>query len=175
MAGSKPGSKTTTEGQAHLEAEGLDENVVKIFRCATVVKGGRRFSFGSLVVVGDRNGRVGIGYGKAKEVPSSVEKARKIASRQLKSVKLVGGTLPHRVVGKYGASRVIMIPANPGTGVIAGASVRAVLELAGVHNVLTKSYGSNSPKNLVRATMDGLLQLMTREDVERLRGVKLAG
>ena len=161
--------------QTDLEAEGLDENVVKIYRCATVVKGGRRFSFGSLVVVGDRNGRVGGGYGKAKEVPLSVEKARKIASREMKAVKLVGGTLPHRVVGRYGASRVIMVPASPGTGVIAGASVRAVLELAGVHDVLTKSYGSNSPKNLVRATMEGLLRLMTREDVERLREVKLAG
>ncbi|MHC4696808.1 MAG: 30S ribosomal protein S5 [Planctomycetota bacterium] len=163
------------QAQKDTESEGLDENVVKIYRCATVVKGGRRFSFGSLVVVGDRNGHVGVGYGKAKEVPSSVDKARKIASEAMKSVKLVGGTLPHRVVGKYGASRVVMVPASPGTGVIAGASVRAVLELAGVHDVLTKSFGSNSPKNLVRATMDGLSQLMTREDVERLRGVKLAG
>ncbi len=167
--------RTLTPGQINLESAGLDENVVKIYRCATVVKGGRRFSFASLVVVGDRNGHVGVGYGKAKEVPSSVEKARKIASRELKTVKLVSGTLPHRVVGRYGASKVVMVPASPGTGVIAGASVRALLELAGVHDVLTKSYGSNSPKNLVRATMDGLLQLMTREDVERLRGVKLAG
>jgi small subunit ribosomal protein S5 len=161
--------------QKDAESEGLDENVVKIYRCATVVKGGRRFSFGSLVVVGDRNGHVGVGYGKAKEVPASVDKARKIATRQMTGVKLVGGTIPHRVVGKYGASRVVMVPAAPGTGVIAGASVRAVLELAGVHDVLTKSFGSNSPKNLVRATMAGLLQLLTREDVEELRGVKLAG
>ncbi len=157
------------------ESQAIDDVVVKIYRCATVVKGGRRFSFGSLVVVGDRNGQVGVGYGKAKEVPTSVEKAKKIAMQDLKPIKLVGRTLPHRVVGQYGASRVVMVPASPGTGVIAGASVRAVLELAGLHDVLTKSFGSNSPKNMVRATMDGLSQLMTREEVERLRGVKLAG
>jgi len=149
--------------------------VVRIYRCATVVRGGRRFSFGSLVVVGDRSGRVGIGYGKANEVPTSVEKAKKIAEASLTPVKLVGGTIPHRVVGRFGASRVVMVPASAGTGVIAGTSVRAVLELAGVRDVLTKSYGSNSPKNLVRATFDGLMQLLTREEVERLRGVKLAG
>lgn len=153
----------------------IDENVVKIYRCATVVRGGRRFSFGSLVVVGDRNGKVGIGYGKAKEVPSSVEKAKKIATRAMRSVKLQGRTLPHRVIGRYGASHVVMLPASPGTGVIAGSTVRAVLELAGVQDVLTKSYGSNSPKNLVRATYDGLMQLMSREEIEKLRGVKLAG
>ncbi len=155
--------------------QGIDEVVVKIYRCATVVRGGRRFSFASLVVVGDRNGNVGIGYGKAKEVPSSVEKAKKIATHAMVPIKLAGRTLPHRVIGRYGASKVVMVPASPGTGVIAGASVRAVLELAGLHDVLTKSYGSNSPKNLVRATFDGLRQLVTREDVEALRGVKLAG
>ena len=157
------------------EEEVFDETVVKIYRCAAVVKGGRRFSFASLVVVGDRNGQVGVGYGKSKEVPSSVEKAKKIAMRALTPIKLAGRTLPHRVVGRYGASRVVMVPASPGTGVIAGSSARAVLELAGVHDVLTKSYGSNSPKNLVRATFNGLLQLVSREEVERLRGVKLAG
>ncbi|MGB2987525.1 MAG: 30S ribosomal protein S5 [Phycisphaerae bacterium] len=158
-----------TEGQA------LDEVVVKISRCATVVKGGRRFSFGALVVVGDRNGHVGVGYGKSTEVPSAVEKGRKNATRDMKAIKLVGGTLPHRVVGRFGASRVVMVPASPGTGVIAGASARAVLELAGVHDILTKSFGSNTPRNLVYATYEGLLQLVNREDVERLRGVKLAG
>jgi len=156
------------------EGSGLDEVVVKIYRCATVVKGGRRFSFGTLVVVGDRRGRVGMGYGKAKEVPASIEKAKKIATRKMFPVKLIGGTIPHRVIGKYGASKVVMIPAAPGTGVIAGSSVRAVLELAGFHDLLTKSYGSNTPKNLVRATIDGLRSLVTREDVERLRGVSLA-
>lgn len=154
---------------------GFDEIVVKIKRCAAVVRGGRRFSFGALVVVGDRNGKVGVGYGKAAEVPSSVEKGRKNATRDMRPVKIVSGTIPHRVIGRFGASRVVMIPASPGTGVIAGTSVRAVLELAGLHDVLTKSYGSNTPRNLVNATMNGLMQLLTREDVERLRGVKLVG
>ncbi len=149
----------------------IDENVVKIYRCATVVRGGRRFSFGTLVVVGDRNGRVGIGYGKAKEVPSSVEKAKKIATKAMKPVKLQGGTIPHRIIGRFGASHVVLVPASPGTGVIAGSSVRAVLELAGVHDVLTKSYGSNSPKNLVRATFAGLQSLINEDDITRLRGV----
>lgn len=153
----------------------MDEIVVKISRCATVVKGGRRFSFGALVVVGDRRGNVGIGYGKSVEVPSAVEKGKKIAMRNTKRIKLIGGTLPHRVIGRFGASYVVMVPASPGTGVIAGASVRAVLELAGVKDILTKSYGSTSPKNLVRATLAGLLSLVNREDIERLRGVKLAG
>ncbi len=153
------------------EEQPFDEVVVKINRCAAVVKGGRRFSFSALVVVGDRNGHVGVGYGKAAEVPAAVEKGRKDANRNLRPVKIVNGTLPHRVVGRRGASRVVMVPARPGTGVIAGASVRAVLELAGVHDVLTKSYGSNTPLNLVYATLYGLLQMVTREDVGRLRGV----
>jgi small subunit ribosomal protein S5 len=154
---------------------GVDEIVVKISRCATVVKGGRRFSFGALVVVGDRRGNVGVGYGKSIEVPSAVEKGKKIALRSMHRIKLVGGTLPHRVIGRYGASYVALIPASPGTGVIAGASARAVLELAGVKDILTKSYGSSSPKNLVRATLQGLMSLVNRDDIERLRGVKLAG
>jgi len=153
----------------------IEESVVKISRCACVVKGGRRFSFGALVVVGNRSGEVGIGYGKSPEVPSAVDKGKKNAIRDMKRVKIVDGTLPHRVIGRCGASRVVMVPASPGTGVIAGTSVRAVLELAGVHDVLTKSYGSNTPRNLVRATYNGLMQLVSREDVERLRGVKLAG
>lgn len=157
------------------DERGVDEVVVKIYRCSTVVKGGRRFSFAALVVAGDRKGNVGVGYGKSTEVPSAVEKGKKIAVRNMRRVKLAGGTLPHRVIGRFGASKVVMVPASPGTGVIAGASVRAVLELAGVHDVLTKSYGSNSPKNLVRATFEGLKELISREDVERLRGVKLAG
>ena len=160
---------------ANTEEQTLDEIVVSINRCACVVRGGRRFSFGALVVVGDRNGHVGVGYGKSKEVPSAVEKGRKNATDNMKAIKVVDGTLPHRVVGRFGASRVIMIPASPGTGVIAGSSARAVLELAGVHDVLTKSFGSNSPRNLVKATYNGLMELVSREEVERLRGVKLAG
>jgi len=159
----------------HVEREdsGLDDTLVKLYRCATVVKGGRRFSFGALVVVGDRKGRVGYGYGKANEVPPAVEKGAKQARRSLKAVPLRGTTIPHRVIGRFGASRVILIPASEGTGVIAGAAPRAVLELAGVKDVLTKCYGSTSPKNLVKATLDGLLQLRTRRQIEALRGVKL--
>ena len=166
----------TAEPTAYeAEEDALEEVVVKISRCAAVVRGGRRFSFGALVVVGDRNGHVGVGYGKSTEVPSAVEKGRKNATRNMKPIKLVGGTLPHRVVGRSGASHVVMLPARPGTGVIAGASMRAVLSLAGVRDVLTKSYGSNSPRNLVHAAFNGLLQMVSREDVEQLRGVKLVG
>lgn len=158
---------------AEQETGGIEETVVRIYRCATVVKGGRRFSFAAMVVAGDRRGRVGVGYGKSVEVPSAVEKGKKMAIRNLVQVPIVNGTVPHRVWGRFGASRVVMVPASPGTGVIAGASVRAVLELAGYQNVLTKSFGSTSPKNLVRATFAGLEQLMTREQIEQLRGVSL--
>ncbi len=151
----------------------VDDVLVKLYRCATVVKGGRRFSFGALVVVGDRHGRVGFGYGKANEVPPAVEKGVKQGRRRMISVPLRGTTIPHRVMGRYGASRIVLIPAAEGTGVIAGSTARAVLELAGIKDVLTKCYGSTSPKNLVKATMDGLKRLRTREIVERLRGVKI--
>ncbi len=152
---------------------GFEDEVVRIYRCTTVVKGGQRFSFAALVVVGDRRGQVGIGYGKANQVPSAVEKGIKAAHKNLITVKLEGRTLPHETVGRYGASRVVMVPASPGTGVIAGASVRAVLELAGVHDVLTKSYGSNSPKNVVRATFEALRSLINAGDITRLRGVSV--
>lgn len=165
---SKPEQRERTGGEG-----GLEDNVVRVYRCAKVVKGGRRFSFAALVVVGDRQGQVSLGYGKSTEVPSAVEKARRLASRRMMRVKLSGRTIPHRVVGRSGASKVVLLPASPGTGVIAGASVRAVLELAGVQDVLTKSYGSTSPKNLCRATLRALTSLMSREDVEELRGVKV--
>lgn len=152
----------------------MDDNVVRIYRCATVVKGGRRFSFAALVIVGDRNGRVGVGYGKAPEVPMAVEKGRKLATRNLSKINLLGSTLPHRVIGRFGAAQVVMVPASPGTGVIAGASVRAVLELAGVHDCLTKCYGSRNPKNLVRATFDALESLRDPKTVSELRGVSLS-
>ncbi len=155
------------------EQEAVSDIVVKINRCAAVVRGGRRFSFGALVVAGDRNGRVGVGYGKSKEVPSAVEKGRKSAIRAMRPIKVINGTLPHRVIGRFGASHVVMVPASPGTGVIAGTSVRAVLELAGIHDVLTKSYGSNTPTNLVYATFNGLMGMVSREEIERLRGVQL--
>ncbi len=156
------------------EAPGYDDNVVKVYRCSKVVKGGRRFSFAALVVVGDRRGRVGIGYGKANEVPSAVEKARKRATQAMQPVRLSGSSIPHEVLGHYRASRVRLLPARQGTGVIAGSSVRAVLELAGVGDCLTKAYGSTSPKNLVKATMEALLALRDRQTIERLRSVSLA-
>ena len=147
--------------------------VVKINRCAAVVKGGRRFSFSALVVVGNRNGIVGVGYGKARDVPSAVEKGVKDAQKHLLKVRRVGKSVPHMVEGRFSSSRVRLIPAAPGTGIIAGASARAVLELAGIRDVLTKAYGSTNPINLVKATFYGLAQLRTREEVEELRGVKI--
>lgn len=156
------------------EERPFEETVVKIYRCSTVVKGGRRFSFGALVVVGDRAGQVGVGYGKANEVPHAVEKGIKNARKAVRPVPLAGTTIPHQVVGRFGASRVVMVPASQGTGVIAGSSVRAVLELAGVRDVLTKSFGSTSPKNLVKATLGGLLALRSADQVERVRGVSVA-
>lgn len=153
------------------------ENVVQIRRCACVVKGGRRFSFAALVVVGNRKGQVGWGYGKAPEVPQAVEKAVKQSERSLTKLNLLvrdgSVTLPHDVIGHYGASRVKLIPASAGTGVIAGGCVRAVLDAAGITDVLTKSQGSTNPLNLIRATMDGLNQLRHREQIARLRGVNL--
>lgn len=149
----------------------VEENVIKVFRCAKVVKGGRRFSFGAMVAVGDRTGTVGIGYGKAREVPMAVDKAIKDAKKNLKKVALDGQTIPHQIFGRFGATKITMIPASPGTGVIAGSSARAVLELAGVHDVLTKVYGSTTTKNVVKATMDGLLKLRNPESVGQLRGV----
>lgn len=156
------------------EEKPLENTVVKIFRCAKVVKGGRRFSFAALVVVGDRNGTVGVGYGKANEVPQAVEKGVKEAKKEMFQISLVDGTLPHPVSGKFGATSITMLPASAGTGVIAGSSARAVLEYAGVKNVLTKIYGSTGAKNVVKATLDGLLKLRTKEKVEALRGVEVA-
>ncbi len=156
--------------------DGLEEKVIKIRRCAAVVKGGRRFSFNALVVVGDKNGRVSCGYGKANEVPPAVEKAAKDAQETLKRqtrVQLKARTIPHRVIGRFGSSRVILVPAGPGTGVKAGPGVREVLVCAGVHDILTKTHGSTNPINLVKATIQGLLQLRTREKVAELRGVTL--
>lgn len=149
----------------------FEETVVKIYRCAKVVKGGRRFSFAALVVLGDRTGTVGVGYGKANEVPLAVEKGVKDAKKCLHKIPLVGGTIPHRIDGKYGATKITLVPASSGTGVIAGSGARAVLELAGVQDVLTKVYGSRTAKNVVKATLDGLLKLRSKEAVESLRGV----
>jgi small subunit ribosomal protein S5 len=149
------------------------ESVVSIRRCAAVVKGGRRFSFNALVVVGNGRGQVAWGYGKANEVPPAVEKGVKDAHKQMNKVQLRGGTIPHTVVGKFGAARVLLMPAVPGTGVIAGGAVRAVVEAAGIKDVLTKSFGSTNKLNLVKAAIDALTQLRTREEIARLRGVEL--
>ncbi len=151
----------------------LIEKVVKIRRCAAVVKGGRRFSFTALVVMGDGQGKVGWGYGKANEVPPSVEKAVKDGSRKLVEIQLDGTTIPHEVKGHYGAAKVILVPAGPGTGVIAGAAVRAVCEACGIHDILTKSFGTSNPTNLVKATIGALEELRSKAEVERLRGVSL--
>ena len=152
----------------------FEERVVKIKRCAAVVKGGRRFSFSAMVVVGDQAGRVGWGYGKATEVPLAVEKAVKNAERQMVDISVVGTTIPHQVIGRFGAAKVLLLPASPGTGIIAGDAVRAVVESVGLSDILTKSRGSNNPINLVKATFDGLKRLRTRETVQRLRGVEFA-
>ncbi|HLA85627.1 MAG TPA: 30S ribosomal protein S5 [Thermoguttaceae bacterium] len=152
----------------------LIEKVVKIRRCAAVVKGGRRFSFAALVVIGDGKGRVGWGYGKANEVPPAVEKANKDGARSMVPVVMRGTTIPHTVKGQFGAARVILVPASPGTGVIAGAAVRAVCEACGIRDILTKSQGSHNAVNLVKATIDALQQLRSKGEVERLRGVSLS-
>jgi len=162
-----------SKGQFGQEERPLENTVVKIYRCAKVVKGGRRFSFAALVVVGDRAGTVGIGYAKANEVPQAVEKAVKEAKKNLQTIVLVNRTLPHPIKGKFGATRIQLLPASAGTGVIAGSSARAVLEYAGVANVLSKVYGSTGAKTVVKATLDGLLKLRSKEAVESLRGVEV--
>lgn len=152
----------------------LVDKVVKIRRCAAVVKGGRRFSFAALVVVGNTNGRAGYGYGKANEVPPAVEKAQKQATREMQTIPVADGTIPHQVSGRFGAGRVVLVPAGPGTGIIAGAAVRSVCEAAGITNILTKSFGTNNPLSLVKATFHALSELRTLQDIERLRGVPLS-
>ena len=150
------------------------DHVVHINRVTKVVKGGKNLSFAALVVVGDGKGRVGYGKGKAREVPSAIRKGIEIAKKSMIRVPLKGATIPHHVIGRYGAGQVMLKPAGPGTGVIAGGAVRAVCESAGIHDVLTKAQGSTNPLNLVKAAIEALKQLRTKDEVERLRGVTLS-
>ncbi len=152
----------------------LAEKIVTINRVAKVVKGGRRFSFNALAVIGDGKGHVGIGFGKANEVPDAIDKSKEDAKKNIFRVNVHKNTIPHQVIGKFKSAKVILKPAAPGTGIIAGASVRAVLERAGISDVLSKAQGSRNPVNLVKATLDGLLQLRSFEEAARLRDVPLS-
>ncbi|MGD9692232.1 MAG: 30S ribosomal protein S5 [Phycisphaerales bacterium] len=155
------------------EASSLESTTVGVFRTSATIKGGRRFSFNALVVVGDRRGRVALGYGKAREVPAAVEKAQKEARKRLQKVTLLGGTIPHEVTGRFGAAIVRLIPAAPGTGVVAGNTVRSVLELVGITDCLTKCFGSTNQQNTTKATLVALGLLRTRDEVAAIRGVTL--
>jgi small subunit ribosomal protein S5 len=155
------------------ETSSIESTTVGVFRTSSTVAGGRRFSFAAMVVVGDKQGKIGVGYAKSNQVPQAVEKAQKEGRRKMVSYPMLRKTLPHAVEGHFGASKVRLLPATPGTGVLAGAAVRAVLEMIGVQDCLTKVYGSSNPKNVVKATMSALETMRSRQHVEALRGVTL--
>lgn len=159
--------------KANIDGLELAEKIVAINRVAKVVKGGRRFSFSALAVVGDGDGHVGVGFGKANEVPDAIDKSKEDAKKNIYKVNLNKNTIPHYVIGKFKSAKVMLKPAAPGTGIIAGASVRAVLERVGIHDILTKAQGSRNPINLVKATLDGLLQLRSLKEAADLREIQL--
>lgn len=157
------------------ESDGLTKKLIAVNRVTKVVKGGRNMRFSALVVVGDENGKVGLGMGKAAEVPEAIEKATQLAKRSMHTIALKDTTIPHQTIGKFGRGQVILLPAEPGTGVIAGGSVRAVLEVSGIKDIRTKSIGSNNPINCAKATLDGLCSLRSAEQIAQLRGVDVEG
>jgi small subunit ribosomal protein S5 len=161
-------------GRHQQEESEFEDKVIHINRCAKVVKGGRRFSFAAIVVVGDKKGQVGVGLGKAGEVPEAIKKAGKQAKKNLMRIPLAGTTIPHEIIGHFGASKVLMKPAPEGTGIIASSSVRAILEVAGIQNILTKSIRRDNPHNVVRATLEGLRGLRNMADIAKARGKTVA-
>ena len=167
------GTKSTKRQQEQKESDGLEEKVIKINRVTKVVKGGKRLGFRAVVIVGDYEGNVGIGVARSKEVPAAIQKASVRAKKDLESINVVGGTIPHEVVGKSGSAQVILRPAKSGTGVIAGGSVRILLELLGLKDVVAKSIGASNTINVAKAAMDGLLQLKDLKNEEEIRGKKL--
>jgi len=172
---SKPNRRNKKLPEVNKDEPELFEKVVHINRCAKVVKGGRRFSFAALVVVGDQKGKVGFGYGKAQMVPDAIRKGTDKAKKAMKNVSVYGDTVPHQIVGIYDGGKVLLKPARQGTGIIAGGGVRAVLEAAGVKNILSKSLGSNNQLSVVSATMNGLLQLRTPKTISNIRGEEVKG
>jgi len=171
----KPNRKSKKSPEVNSDEPELFEKVVHINRCAKVVKGGRRFSFAALVVVGDQNGKVGYGYGKAQMVPDAIRKGTDQAKKAMKDVAVYGDTIPHQILGNYDGGKVLLKPARQGTGIIAGGGVRAVLEAAGVKNILSKSLGSNNQLSVVSATMNGLKQLRTPKTISAIRGEEVTG